>query len=1354
MRLKFLFTAIFTFVLIVFLNTCTTLPQNNDNVPPTILIKSPLKDHFYHGKLNIGIEIHEVYEEGKSISQLDRAIVKIVSYHDGSTIYSKEFKMSGYQYEIKDDVNLPAIYSAIHSSCTMIVEAYDVNGNRSEGSVNFYISDHPLFFVYITSPPWIYITNVTEIELMGGISISPEHYGDVSNVYVMISNSSGYFSNSLGSSSSFYFYTNLSNLEESNWIYVYALSTYNYWTNSWIYYIYDTNKPFVKVLDPSNNQTIPTYYDIVVSNYDYYYIASNSLVVVDKDGNTNIYLPYLWSPSGIHYEVNFAVGTNEIIAYAKDEAGNENFDSIRIIADDTIPYVVVSNSSPSYVGDSNFTTYGYSSVGGGYVITNIMLLVYTNSSVVYSTNISSSSGNVPFSILHPVFMGTNSVGVIAYANNGKAATNYYTVIADYIKPFVNFILTNNEFVSSDTNEYFNLVLEVGDTNYSWGAYVYIYVTNYPSGSTYYSSFWTSGGITTNTISTNLIRGKNDIYVFCIDHFGNSSSTNLTNVYFFDNSVYVAHDGNDSNHGTIYDPLKSVQLGLNKAYSLGATKVKIKSGTYTPGNGLNSSGVGVVVSNSISIIGGFNSDFSSTSGLSVFDGQNLLDHVIVITNTTNTTTLENLEITGGSNRINSYPHNHGGGILAVGLRELLVMSNVIVRNNYSPFGGGIGIVNSSNTLFLVFPIKVHNNISSNGGGIAFSSSTNNCIPLGEAYVFSNTSIYGGGISIISSSVSLSNVNVELNFSEFGGGVFITNSRNNKISIDVYWNVATNSGGGIYLVGSISNTLVGNIFSNKTINNDGGGLYLSNVLYNTIIGNVYQNISTGNGAGIYLNSSTNNTINANVYSNRVVGLWYGGGIYLDNSYGNTINGNVYANSAGWLSGGIYLNSSSSNIISANVYNNYGNDSGGGIYLNFSSSNIISGNIYSNFATNGGGIYLYNSGHNMISGYVYGNRAHNSGGGIYLDSSSFNTISGSVYSNMVNYGFGGGIEIIHTKSNILSGDVYGNYAIWGGGVSLRNSTNNILSNNIFNNWAGLAGGGVFLKGSLGTDFTHVKIFSNTAQYGGGIQVEKTTNETITGIIYGNKANLRGGGIHVEYSSNVSIAGQIYSNFANLNGGGINITNSHFYISGNVSYNISSNLGGGISLDLHSRGILENVFLTNNVSSNLGGAIYISNGSGMIEIKNSIFSGNWGKNHGGAIYGVNTTNLTIQSNVFTNNYSSSTNTVITIASSISNSGSPFKSLKFITNIFSGYGANSCAIWEEDLVYTNTLFDNDIKNHTIVDNVFYTNTFTYLYRDINTNSSPSPKLPGYIYSNEVDVFNTGDFSRHDASPSSGNVGY
>jgi parallel beta-helix repeat protein len=1432
MRLNFLFLFFIVISLGTFLYTCAIIPKSNsnDDVPPKVYVLSPVKNSYYYSNLTIHIQVNEVYEKGKSVSFLDKVRVKIVSYADNSELYNKEFKLSGYEGEVVDKVNLPLIFS----SCSIFVEAYDSSGNVGRESFDFYIEGVPDFYVSISSPvrsfSW-FITNVSHFALIGNVNISTSYYGDISNIWVVLSNSTALYSNSIGNFQSFYFETNFGSLEENNWVYVYVLSTSNYWANSWIKYVYDTNKPFVLILDPTNNQTIAARYDVVVSNYDIYGVVSSFLMVVDENNNTNIYTVY-YSSYPFVYRVSFSNGTNKVIAYAKDVAGNEGYTNVTIIVDESIPWVVISNTSPVYVGVSNnVVTYGSSGVGGGSVITNIRLFVYTNSVIGYSTNVGFSSSDVTFSISHPVFMGTNVVGVVAYADNGKvSATNYYTVIADYMKPFVNFILTNDEIVVTDGANNFNLVLEVGDTNYSLGGFVYIYVTNYPSGNVYYASFWASSGVWTNTSTITLLGGRNDISVFYVDSFSNSSSTNLTNVYCFDNAVYVATDGNDSNHGTIYDPLKSVQAGVNKAYSLGVMNVKVKQGVYTPGNGLNSSSVGVVLSNMISLLGGYNSDFSSISGFSTFDGGNLLNHVIVITNTTNVIKLQNIRIIGGSNTSTTYPDNHGGGILIANVTSLVSFYNVMVYNNYSLFGGGIGVVNSSNRIVFVSPVEIYGNVSSNGGGIAFSQSTNNVTAPDNINISSNNSIYGGGVSVIDSKVSLGSlVRVRYNSSQFGGGIYLTNSSNSEIYAQVYGNSA-NYGGGLYLYNLRNTTISGSVYSNSAYYN-GGGLYLWNSTSNTISGSVYGNSANNRGGGLYLWNSTSNTISSSVHGNRANSS-QGGGLYLSGSTYTTISGSVYGNSANDGGGGVYLWNSTSNTISGDVYGNsasyggglalggspnttisgsvYGNSAttiGGGLYLSGSTYTTISGSVYSNSANYGGGLNLYNSLNTTISGSVYGNSANYDGGGVYLLSSSYNTISGSVYdntassnsggimlrdssnnvisanvysnishiydgggirlidshsnfisgqiyNNKANSGFGGGIEIYRSTNNVIVGDIYMNFATWGGGLSLRYSASNFISNNIYSNQAGWAGGGVFLGGvSNNSILSHV--FDNSASIGGGFVVERTTNQSIGGFVYNNKANLLGGGIYVEFSSNVIITANVYSNVSqNIGGGGIHTINSYVSIlSGSVSYNVSSGNGGGIALYLSS-GILSNVYFTNNISSNFGGAVYVGNGSGEIKLLNSVFFGNWSKDHGGAIYGVNTTNFTIQSNVFTNNYSSSTNTVITIASSISNLSNPFGNLKFITNVFSGYGSNSCAIWEDDLVVTNTSFDNDIKNHTIRGNIFYTNTFSYIYRDINVNST-LPKAPGYIYSNSVDSLNSVlSNSYHDADPSSDNVGY
>ncbi len=913
MRLNFLVFLLVVVSLGIFLYTCAVIPKSNDDVPPKVYILSPLKDSSYYSNLTIHIQVNEVYEKNKSVSSLDKVRVKIVSYADNSELYNKEFKLSGYEGEVVDNVNLPLIFS----SCSILVEAYDSSGNVGKESFDFYIRGAPVFYVSISSPVpsfgW-FITNVSHFALSGNVNISTSYYGDISNIWVVLSNSTALYSNSIGNSQSFYFETNFGSLEERNWVYVYVLSTSNYWTNSWIQYVYDTNKPFVLILDPTNNQTIAAHYDVVVSNYDKYGVVSNFLMVVDENNSTNIYT-YYYSSYPFVYKVSFSNGTNKVIAYAKDVAGNESYTNVTVIVDESIPWVVINNTSPFFSELSNVLTLGSSGVGNGSVITNIRLFVYTNSVIGYSTNVGFSSSNVTFSISHPVFMGTNVVGVVAYANNGKdSATNYYTVIADYMKPFVNFILTNDEIVVISNNNNFNLVLEVGDTNYSLGGVIYIYVTNYLSGDGYYTSFWTNGGVWTNTTTITLLGGRNDISVFYVDNFGNSSSTNLTNVYCFDNAVYVATNGNDSNHGTIYDPLKSVQVGVNKAYSLGVVNVKLKQGVYTPGNGLNSSSVGVVLSNRISLLGGYNNDFSSISGLSTFDGQNSLNHVIVITNTTNVIKLQNLEIIGGSNTSTTYPDNHGGGILIANVINSVNISNVIVHNNYSLFGGGIGVVNTSNTIVFVSPVAIYNNVSSNGGGIAFSQSTNNVIPTNTIHIVANNSLYGGGVSVIDSKVSLKgNVEVRYNSSQFGGGIYLTNSRNGEIDAHIYENTAATYGGGVYLIDSVSNVLSSITYSNYATS-VGGGVYLTNSHGNTMEMTIFSNKSK-EGGGVYLVSSHSNILLGDVYYNEA-STFYGGGVGLNNSSWNTIGGRVYSNFAFVYGGGIYLIYSLSNTIGANV------------------------------------------------------------------------------------------------------------------------------------------------------------------------------------------------------------------------------------------------------------------------------------------------------------------------------------------------------------------------------------------------------------------------------------------------------
>ena len=210
---------------------------------------------------------------------------------------------------------------------------------------------------------------------------------------------------------------------------------------------------------------------------------------------------------------------------------------------------------------------------------------------------------------------------------------------------------------------------------------------------------------------------------------------------------------------------------------------------------------------------------------------------------------------------------------------------------------------------------------------------NIIVDGAGYTVQGT---GGGIGIDLSyrkNVTVKNTKV----TEFFFGIVLDGSSSNILSDNI---VSNNSSQGIRLLfNSNSNNLFNNIASSN-----GLGIYLAYCSNNTLSGNTVEN-----GSGIQLDGSSNNTLSGNTVENGSIG------IYLDySSNNNNISGNTISSST---MNGIRLASSVYNLLSSNTVSN----NLLGIVFIDSRLNIVSCNtVYSNSLY---GILLNRSGRNQI-------------------------------------------------------------------------------------------------------------------------------------------------------------------------------------------------------------------------------------------------------------------------------------------------------------------------------------------------------------------------------------------------------
>jgi len=451
-------------------------------------------------------------------------------------------------------------------------------------------------------------------------------------------------------------------------------------------------------------------------------------------------------------------------------------------------------------------------------------------------------------------------------------------------------------------------------------------------------------------------------------------------------------------------------------------------------------------------------------------------------------------------------------------------------------------------------------------------------------------------------------------------------------------------GIYLTGSVLNTLTGNL-----CNDSFEGIYLASSPNNIISDNICNYNSD---CGIYLYSSGSNTVLNNTCNNCQSGILLekGGystllnntcsdcmdGIYSEESIWNTMaNNTCYDNEAGiyvhlkWratisnnnCSGnqyGVYIDTSTLNLVS----NNNCSDCDAGIFLEYSYGNTIIENdcyhdldgihlrsdSYENTLTNNtcevndNGIYLYSSDDNVITTNDCGNNEH----GIFLEDSNSNDIIENGCSNNTH-----GIYLEDSINNVISNNDCHDSV--GNGIYLYYCTGSIVSNNTCaGNMAGIS----LFYGGFNT-------LSNNTCFGNnnyGVLLDSSINNTVSNnTLSGNSY-----GVLLVFSSyyntvlnNIVIENSVFGIY-------LNHGSSDNDIIGNVCYNNSHEgirLGAGTSYNtvdmntivansvdgIHLYTCNNNTISRNDVSDNVRYGIYLES-----SVNNDVYGNTFIDNNG----------------------------------------------------------------------------------------------------------------------------------------------
>jgi parallel beta-helix repeat protein len=457
-----------------------------------------------------------------------------------------------------------------------------------------------------------------------------------------------------------------------------------------------------------------------------------------------------------------------------------------------------------------------------------------------------------------------------------------------------------------------------------------------------------------------------------------------------------------------------------------------------------------------------------------------------------------------------------------------------------------------------------------------------------------------------------------------------------------NSIINSDQGICLIGSVNNSISGNM-----VTNDGGdGIAVKESSNDNVIS---ENTLTDNGQGIYLRESSNNTLRRNVMmgNEKHLVVYCGDSVYPlglsrfihDVDASNTVNGKpvIY-----WINEqDKTVPSDAGHVVLVNCTNirieNLNIVEGSRVHLAWTTDSCITKNFI-----NGYGIRLYHSSNNIVSennpcsidlyfssnNSITKNNATSNSRGIMLSASSRNNITENSISNS-NCGIEldyvwtiGGVSDPDPNATVYENRVYeSSYNIISGnnitanswqGISISSSNNTIEDNSITKNGDGVNVGGEnnTVTGNSITDnsgrgitvgsLNNIVSKNYLTNNGDGISLSDVSNITVSG----NKISNSTTAIHLEESSDNCLVGNTITN----NTCGINLTRQpehgiamYPYTPGirpgslrnNVSANLISDCTVGVQLD-HSS---NNTFVHNS---------FIDNPTQVINL-NSTFANTW---------------------------------------------------------------------------------------------------------------------------------------------------
>lgn len=337
--------------------------------------------------------------------------------------------------------------------------------------------------------------------------------------------------------------------------------------------------------------------------------------------------------------------------------------------------------------------------------------------------------------------------------------------------------------------------------------------------------------------------------------------------------------------------------------------------------------------------------------------------------------------------------------------------------------------------------------------------------------------------------------------------------------------------------------------------GAGIYSANSSAIIRQNEIASNVATGSGGGLTVAGSMPVTIEQNVIRDNEAK--YGGGIVVQDSVSVTVTGNTISENRavrsgdGGDGGGLVVQTSGSGIVfTGNVISwNTADSVGGGVKVFDGSNPEFRQNTVGDNRTmvDGGGFFIeLNCSPKLVDNVIERNSADRHGGGLVIIRGSSPELTGNQILNNVAGSDAGGLAIqacdpegtgACSAPTLRNNRIAGNQATGqagggvGGGIKIYDNAQPVLENNVIEaNRAGFDGGGLYIQLNSAPVVRRSLIASNSAgRIGGGLVfVANAAGVVENSLIYDNEAPT-GSGIYVAESSPTIRHNTVVANRAN---------------------------------------------------------------------------------------------------------------------------------------------------------------------------------------------------------------------------------